>query len=90
LLESPENGADISHLNTLHESFIFPPLQPIVKHYWTASWKPSSTDKHKTQISILESMVVFGRKMSWLDVKVEGCQIGCGTVSLRLLFPLFD
>lgn len=103
--ELPENGADVPHLNTVHEGVYFG-----VRHSWQANWQPidekelanteairsttaSPEDKryrpgeHWTQINLIESVHLAGRKINFLDIKVHINQIGPGIVWLRFFTP---
>jgi len=99
--ELPENGADISHLNTLHHS-----ATRGITHQWEATWVPlgESTEKsatadnnnnttkttnlsHWTEIRLTERTILFGIPLKFLDVKVVVNQIGPGIVWLRFFTP---
>lgn len=101
--ELPENGADNSHLDALHASFIVPLLRPFMRHKWDSKWcggsekiNAESVDNndnkikyewYKSFVTINEQIYLFNIHLKPFDVTVTGNQWGPGVVILRYVTP---
>lgn len=88
--EVPENGADVAHLNILHE-----PVHPVarwlsslfaIKHRWTASWEPSPENPAFTVMALTERVLVSKSEHSLSAAANDSDirQVGPGIVILKL------
>ena len=65
--EIPENGADVAHLGILHEDLVLPQLRWLLRHRWTASWRPCKSvpaggpGTHMTEILLTQQVLHNGR-----------------------------
>lgn len=88
--EVPENGADVAHLNILHED-VHPVVRWLsrffhIKHRWTASWEPSPDNSAFTVMGLTERVLVTKSEHSLAlaanDSDIR--QVGPGIVILKL------
>eukprot|EP00735_Rhodelphis_limneticus_P004146 TRINITY_DN15701_c0_g1::TRINITY_DN15701_c0_g1_i1::g.18745::m.18745 TRINITY_DN15701_c0_g1::TRINITY_DN15701_c0_g1_i1::g.18745 ORF type:complete len:480 (+),score=111.82,sp/Q17938/DAF36_CAEEL/36.70/3e-77,Rieske/PF00355.21/1.7e-15,Rieske_2/PF13806.1/0.00023 TRINITY_DN15701_c0_g1_i1:102-1442(+) len=90
--ELPENGADLAHLNFLHKPFVWNLLSHVgVEHIWNVNWQAGDGEnfpKQWTQIDLCESVTVYGKLTSLLDIKVKIHQCGPGLVYLMFDLPV--
>ncbi|CAG0882321.1 unnamed protein product [Cyprideis torosa] len=95
--EVPENGADIAHLNILHEPAVFggADLRSVhgsffqsMKHRWSADWAALPPPKeHMTEIAMTHEVQLFGRFVT-MSLKISVQQIGPALVYLKVYSPL--
>ena len=85
IFELPENGADIAHLNALHNAFVVPALRRLLSHRWAATWEPDSENKHLANMTVRQSMLLLGFELPG-PVHVRITQ--CGPSQVVLFFTL--
>ncbi|XP_045456200.1 cholesterol 7-desaturase nvd [Melitaea cinxia] len=91
--EIPENGADVAHLNAVHNvslltdvGYKYPVLENIIGHHnWSAEWSKGEAD-HLAQIKIAQQYLIMKFDIFPIDVTVN--QIGPAHVRLRFSCPL--
>ncbi|XP_047543117.1 cholesterol 7-desaturase nvd [Vanessa atalanta] len=91
--EIPENGADVAHLNAVHNvslltdvGYKYPFLNYIIGcHNWSAEWSKGEID-HLAQIKIAHQYIIM--KFDVFPINVTVHQIGPAHVRLRFHSPL--
>ncbi|XP_053551741.1 cholesterol 7-desaturase nvd [Bombina bombina] len=91
--EIPENAADVAHLSYLHEPGILSGVDlrytkskiwEFLKHTWKVQWVPEpAPNKHCSQMLLEHAVLIFGKRFSFLDLKVVARQVGPGIVFLN-------
>lgn len=93
--EIPENGADLAHLELVHEAVLVAgtdittmhnKLFDFGKHYWKAEWKQDE-EKHMGSLWLKHSLHLFGYHFKAVDMKVRAQQIGPSLVYLKFSTP---
>eukprot|EP00042_Codosiga_hollandica_P029291 m.161041 g.161041 ORF g.161041 m.161041 type:complete len:452 (+) comp53035_c0_seq1:204-1559(+) len=91
--ETPENGADVPHLEYLHGPSIFEgsdlryigkPHMKFVCHTWDADWKPGEDDgKHLSHLTLVHSLKIFGIEILPVRMDLTVTQVGPALVYLE-------
>ena len=83
-----ENGADVSHLQTVHYPFVFPSMTPILSHTWKATWNAGEGERvHIADMTVDQNMCFLGLSLPG-GVHVEIQQVGLSLVLLDMKTPL--
>lgn len=86
--EVPENGCDFAHLNVVHKQSVITD-NPIIQHYWEATWKPGENDlKHTADVCVNESLKFCGLTIPFSRVTANITQLGPGLVNFKFNTPL--
>lgn len=90
IFELPENGADVAHLNIVHQSFVLGLLGKVgFEHSWTGAWDgdTSGPESHMTTVLITEDMKFLGMTLPG-RINVTVHQVGPSQVFLFLDTPV--
>jgi cholesterol 7-dehydrogenase len=83
-----ENGADVSHLDTVHYPFVFPSFSPLLSHTWKATWIAGEDERsHIADMTVLQSVCLLGIPLPG-GVRVEIQQVGLSLVLLDMHTPV--
>ncbi|XP_067132595.1 cholesterol 7-desaturase nvd-like isoform X1 [Centruroides vittatus] len=90
--ELPENGADIMHLDSIHQASIFSGsnFHPdnwwnFCKHIWSSSWNEDpEPNQHMTTMKITNYIKIFGISLPWFSASLDIKQIGPAIVHLYI------
>lgn len=95
--EIPENGADLHHLNHLHEPILFSGrdlrhttagLWQYMTHLWDGEWHQDPENSHIGILNLETKVAVFGKAFPGIVIKAKAEQVGPGLVFLHIFLPI--